>query len=236
MDGADRRRVGRHRRLAGRRPVARRPVGRAAEIIAAAGRRHRGAPVPLRPGRQARRSSVPARISGAGDVDERSVRSLLRLRTRATDFAATGIADHRGRRADRARPVGHDRRRRRARAAVKDLAAATKERDANAAKLGNEAFIGKAPDAGRRQGARPADGGRGRDRPHLSRASTRCRASQASTVDGAERERVRALLRQVEAEVFGRGARAAMAPTTERIAGAASICSANRSTPTAPST
>jgi valyl-tRNA synthetase len=89
---------------------------------------------------------VPARIAGAG-AGEAAVRALLRLEEPAAGFAATaslttaagvvveldlsGTIDVA---AERAR-LG------------KDLAAARKERETNAAKLGNEAFTSKAPEA-----------------------------------------------------------------------------------------
>ena len=91
---------------------------------------------------------LPARISGAGDAaDFASLRSMLRLTEPGPDFAATasltlgsGISidfDLSG-----AIDVAAERAR-----LTKDLAAAVKERDANAAKLGNAEFTGKAPEA-----------------------------------------------------------------------------------------
>jgi len=88
---------------------------------------------------------LPARISGASD--EASLRSMLRLTEPDSDFAVTasltlgsGIVidfDLSG-----AVDVVAERAR-----LTKDLAAAQKERDANAAKLGNAEFTGKAPEA-----------------------------------------------------------------------------------------
>jgi len=89
---------------------------------------------------------VPARVTGAGS-GEASIRALLRLQEPGEAFATTaalttsagvtveldlsGAIDHA---AERAR-------------LTKDLAAAEKERGANAGKLGNAEFTGKAPEA-----------------------------------------------------------------------------------------
>jgi valyl-tRNA synthetase len=88
---------------------------------------------------------IPAKITGP--VDEQHVRSLLRLNEPGPDFAGTAslklavgvdlefdLSDAIDVAAERAR-------------LTKDRAGAEKERDVNAAKLGNEAFTGKAPDA-----------------------------------------------------------------------------------------
>jgi valyl-tRNA synthetase len=89
---------------------------------------------------------VPARLAGLGG-GEREIRWLLRLDEPGPDFSATaslttaagvtieldlsGMID-----------VGAERAR-----LAKDLAAARREQDVNAAKLGNEAFVAKAPEA-----------------------------------------------------------------------------------------
>jgi valyl-tRNA synthetase len=89
---------------------------------------------------------VPARVTGAG-AGEAAIRWLLRLDEAGDGFAATAALTTAGGvqvefdlsgaidiTAERAR-------------LTKDLAAAKKELDVNAAKLGNEAFTGKAPEA-----------------------------------------------------------------------------------------
>jgi valyl-tRNA synthetase len=92
------------------------------------------------------KTSVPARLAGLGG-GEREIRWLLRLDEPGPDFSATaslttaagvtieldlsGMID-----------VGAERAR-----LAKDLAAARREQDVNAAKLGNEAFVAKAPEA-----------------------------------------------------------------------------------------
>ena len=89
---------------------------------------------------------VPARLSGlsAGDAE---IRSLLRLDPAGDDFAATAsLTTAGGVTVELDLSAAIDVAAERARLA-KDLAAARKERDVNAAKLGNEAFTGKAPDA-----------------------------------------------------------------------------------------
>src|SRR5262249_3937379 len=88
---------------------------------------------------------VPARMSGA-EVDEASVRALLRLEEPADGFAATAtLTTAAGVRIEFDLSGAIDVAAERARLA-KDLAAAEKERDTNAAKLNNEAFTGKAPE------------------------------------------------------------------------------------------
>jgi valyl-tRNA synthetase len=92
------------------------------------------------------KTSVPARLAGLAG-GEREIRWLLRLDEPGPDFSATaslttaagvtieldlsGMID-----------VGAERAR-----LAKDLAAARREHDVNAAKLGNEAFVAKAPEA-----------------------------------------------------------------------------------------
>jgi valyl-tRNA synthetase len=92
------------------------------------------------------KTSVPARLAGLVS-GEREIRWLLRLDEPGPDFSATaslttaagvtieldlsGMID-----------VGAERAR-----LAKDLAAARREQDVNAAKLGNEAFVAKAPEA-----------------------------------------------------------------------------------------
>jgi valyl-tRNA synthetase len=90
---------------------------------------------------------VPARVSGASGFAEAAIRSLLRLDEPGDSFAATaelptagGVTiafDLSG-----AIDVAAERAR-----LAKARAAAEKERDANAAKLGNESFTSKAPEA-----------------------------------------------------------------------------------------
>jgi valyl-tRNA synthetase len=90
---------------------------------------------------------VPARVSGAGEYAEAAIRSLLRLDEPGESFAATaelrtaaGVTiafDLSG-----AIDVAAERAR-----LAKARTAAEKERDTNAAKLGNESFTGKAPEA-----------------------------------------------------------------------------------------
>ncbi|MCU1658447.1 MAG: valyl-tRNA synthetase, partial [Pseudonocardiales bacterium] len=89
---------------------------------------------------------VPAQLSGAGG-GEPAIRFLLRLDEPAEDFAPTAsLTTAGGVRVELdlsgAIDVGAERAR-----LIKDLAAAEKELAVNSAKLGNEAFTGKAPEA-----------------------------------------------------------------------------------------
>ena len=87
-----------------------------ADVAARPGRGHRGAPLPLRPGRQA----VAARAGPAhrrGAATEPAIRALLRLDEPGDGLHGDGGAHHRQRRGRRARPVRRDRRRGRARPA-----------------------------------------------------------------------------------------------------------------------
>jgi valyl-tRNA synthetase len=89
---------------------------------------------------------VPARLSGlvAGEAE---IRSLVRLDVAGADFVSTASLTTAGDvTVELDLSAAIDVAAERARLA-KDLAAARKERDLNAAKLGNEAFTGKAPDA-----------------------------------------------------------------------------------------
>jgi valyl-tRNA synthetase len=89
---------------------------------------------------------VPARLSGrvAGEAE---IRSLVRLDVAGADFVPTAsLTTAGGVTVELDLSAAIDVAAERARLA-KDLAAARKERDLNAAKLGNEAFTGKAPDA-----------------------------------------------------------------------------------------
>ena len=106
----------------------------------------RGAPVPLRPGRQ-------AVAEGAGRADRRlpttepAIRALLRLQEPGDGFTTTAsITTARGITVDFDLSGTIDVPAERARL-TKDRAAAQKEQAVNAGKLGNEAFTGKAPDA-----------------------------------------------------------------------------------------
>jgi valyl-tRNA synthetase len=90
---------------------------------------------------------VPGRVSAATPELEASIRALLRLDQPGDGFAATAsltTAGGVGVELDLSGAI--DVAAERARLA-KDRAAAEKERDLNAGKLGNEAFTGKAPDA-----------------------------------------------------------------------------------------
>jgi valyl-tRNA synthetase len=90
---------------------------------------------------------VPARISGAASAVEAPVRALLRLQEPAEAFTATAaLTTSRGVTIELDLSGTIDVAAERARLA-KDRAAAEKEQATNAAKLGNEAFTGKAPDA-----------------------------------------------------------------------------------------
>jgi valyl-tRNA synthetase len=90
---------------------------------------------------------VPARLSGGVGLDEAAVRSLLRLPPPGADFAPTAsLTTADGVRVEFDLSVAIDVAAERARLS-KDLAAAEKERAVNAAKLGNDAFTGKAPEA-----------------------------------------------------------------------------------------
>ncbi|MDT4956804.1 MAG: valyl-tRNA synthetase [Pseudonocardiales bacterium] len=89
---------------------------------------------------------VPARITGA-DEAQAAIRWLVRLDEAEADFAPTASLTTAGGvlvefDLSGAIDVGAERSR-----LAKDLAAARKERDVNSAKLGNEAFTGKAPEA-----------------------------------------------------------------------------------------
>ena len=89
---------------------------------------------------------VPSRLSGpvAGEAE---IRSLVRLDVAGADFVPTAsLTTAGGVTVELDLSAAIDVAAERARLA-KDLAAARKERDLNAAKLGNEAFTGKAPDA-----------------------------------------------------------------------------------------
>jgi valyl-tRNA synthetase len=89
---------------------------------------------------------VPARLTGAGDA-EAAVRFLLRLEEPADGFAATAsLTTATGAVVELDLSGTIDVAAERARL-TKDRAAAEKERAANAAKLGNEAFVAKAPAA-----------------------------------------------------------------------------------------
>jgi valyl-tRNA synthetase len=88
---------------------------------------------------------VPARLAGAG-AGEAAIRALLRLDEPAAEFLATAsLTTVTGVRVDLDLSGTIDLAAERARL-DKDLGAAVKERDANAAKLGNPAFVGKAPE------------------------------------------------------------------------------------------
>ena len=89
---------------------------------------------------------VPARITGAG-AGEAAVRALLRLQEPASDFTPTATLTTAGGvlielDLSEAIDVAAERGR-----LLKDLAAANKELEVNSAKLTNEAFTAKAPDA-----------------------------------------------------------------------------------------
>jgi valyl-tRNA synthetase len=89
---------------------------------------------------------VPARLTGAGEAAG-AIRWLVRLDEAAADFAPTASLTTAGGvlvdfDLSGTIDVGAERAR-----LAKDLAAAQKERDVNSAKLGNEAFTGKAPEA-----------------------------------------------------------------------------------------
>jgi valyl-tRNA synthetase len=89
---------------------------------------------------------VPARLTGPVP-DERAIRLLLRLEEPGADFTPTAsLTTAVGVRVELDLSGAIDVVAERARLS-KDLAAAQKERDVNAAKLGNEAFTGKAPEA-----------------------------------------------------------------------------------------
>jgi valyl-tRNA synthetase len=90
---------------------------------------------------------VPARLSGTTPATEPSIRALLRLDEPADGFTATAsLTTANGVRVEldlsAAIDVGAERAR-----LLKDRAAAEKEREVNAGKLGNPAFTGKAPEA-----------------------------------------------------------------------------------------
>jgi valyl-tRNA synthetase len=90
---------------------------------------------------------VPARISGLSDSTEPAVRALLRLDPPSDGFTATAsLTTARGVTVDLDLSTAVDVAAERARL-TKDRAAAVKERDVNAAKLANDAFVGKAPPA-----------------------------------------------------------------------------------------
>ncbi len=100
---------------------------------------------------------------------------------------------------------------------TKDLAAAQKEREVNAGKLANEAFTTKAPEAviGKvrdRLAAAEAD---------LDRIAAALQQLPESVdwlvVAVSERERYAGLLRQIEAEIFGRRGEGHINPTNERM-------------------
>jgi valyl-tRNA synthetase len=92
-------------------------------------------------------ASVPATITGVEPAAERAVRTLLRLTDPADGFAATAsiaTANAVTVELDLSGTIDKDAEVKRY---EKDLAAAEKERDQNAGKLGNDAFLAKAPDA-----------------------------------------------------------------------------------------
>jgi valyl-tRNA synthetase len=90
---------------------------------------------------------VPASIEGLTGTQEPAVRWLLRLDAPGEDFAATAsLTTARGVRVELDLSGTIDAAAEASRL-TKDLLAARKERDVNAGKLDNEAFIGKAPDA-----------------------------------------------------------------------------------------
>ena len=90
---------------------------------------------------------VPAVLSGASASTEPAIRSLLRLDEPGDGFAVTAsLTTGRGVTVDFDLSGTIDVPAERARL-TKDRAAAEKERAVNAGKLGNEAFLGKAPDA-----------------------------------------------------------------------------------------
>ena len=90
---------------------------------------------------------VPARIVGASPSTEPSIRSLVRLAAPSDGFAATAsLTTSRGVLVEFDLSAAIDVAAERARLA-KDRAAAEKERAANAGKLGNDAFVAKAPPA-----------------------------------------------------------------------------------------
>ncbi|MBN9620240.1 MAG: class I tRNA ligase family protein, partial [Actinobacteria bacterium] len=92
-------------------------------------------------------AKVPARLAGATPSTEPAIRSLLRLDSVGDGFTATAaLTTAAGVRVELDLSGTIDVAAERARLA-KDRAVAEKERATNAAKLGNEAFIGKAPDA-----------------------------------------------------------------------------------------
>jgi len=89
---------------------------------------------------------VPARLSGLS-AGEAEIRSLVRLEVAGSDFVPTAsLTTAGGVTVELDLSAAIDVAAERARLA-KELAAARKERDVNAAKLGNDAFTGKAPDA-----------------------------------------------------------------------------------------
>jgi valyl-tRNA synthetase len=88
---------------------------------------------------------VPARVSGS--IDEPALRSLLRLETPGESFTPTAtlsLSDTLRIEFDLSGAIDVAAERTRL---LKDRVAAEKERTSNAAKLGNEEFLGKAPDA-----------------------------------------------------------------------------------------
>jgi valyl-tRNA synthetase len=89
---------------------------------------------------------VPARLSGLS-AGEAEIRSLVRLEVAGSDFVPTAsLTTAGGVTVELDLSAAIDVAAERARLA-KELAAARKERDVNAAKLGNDSFTGKAPDA-----------------------------------------------------------------------------------------
>ena len=156
MDGADRRRVGRHRRLAGRRCVRarrrRRASARSLAVQAVVGevRRFRS-DQGVKPSQR-----VPARHHRRGLRARRRSARCCASTTPAPEFAPTASLTTAGGVLIELDLSGGDRRRRRARPADQGsrrgaARSATSTRPSSA----NEAFTAKAPDAGDRQGARP---------------------------------------------------------------------------------
>jgi valyl-tRNA synthetase len=89
---------------------------------------------------------VPARLTGAGEA-EPAIRWLLRLDVAEADFAPTAtLTTAAGVVVDFDLSGAVDVAAERARLA-KDLASAQKERETTSAKLGNESFTGRAPEA-----------------------------------------------------------------------------------------
>ena len=185
MDGADRRRVARRRDLARGRPrpgATRPPRPRSRRSRTSSPRSAGSAPtrgcgpaqrVPARLGRARRR---PARRARAADP----VAAPARAR-RTTGFAPTASLPVR-RRHGRARPVRHDRRRRRADPADQGPRRGARRSGAGRRRSSaNAAFLAKAPEPVVAKIRDAAGRGRGRHRPDHRRSSPRCRRRDRPT-------------------------------------------------------